>query len=342
MKKRVLHLLSSNSLSGAESVAINIIKSLENEYEFVYVSPKGQIEGVLKEKGINYIELDNINPYSLNKLLKKWKPDIVHAHDFRASIKVALSLYKCKKVSHLHQNPFWIKNINKYSIAYTSTCFAYNNILTVSSQVKDEAIFSKVVKHKIQVLDNYVDRENVIQKSKLSCTDGEYDIVYVGRLAEEKDPIRFINIIKEVSKLKPELKVAIVGDGILSNECKNLIRKLKLESNIEMMGFLNNPYSIINKSKVLVMTSKWEGFGLVAVEAMILGKPVVAPPVGGLKSVIDENCGYLCETDNEFVMRICNILLDSDYLKYSQNAINRSYKFTNRAKWVQNIRNIYN
>ncbi|MGL6107381.1 glycosyltransferase [Romboutsia sp.] len=342
MKKRVLHLLSSNSLSGAESVAINIIKSLEDEYEFVYVSPKGQIEYALKEKKINYIPLDNISPYSLNKLFNEWKPDVVHAHDFRASIKTALSLYKCKKISHLHQNPSWIKYINKYSIAYTSTCFAYDNILTVSSQIREEAIFSKLVKNKIKKLENCINRDDVIRKSKLDDNNDIYDVVYIGRLAEEKDPLRFIKIIKEVKNSKPNIKVALVGEGLLLSECETLIQKFKLESNIEMLGFLNNPYSIMKKSKILVMTSKWEGFGLVAVEAMILGKPVLASPVGGLKSIVTQDFGGLCSTNDEYVNRITNLLINLDeYEIKSKNATQYSKKFTDIDRYKSELRQIY-
>ncbi|GAF23683.1 hypothetical protein JCM19047_3522 [Bacillus sp. JCM 19047] len=59
----------------------------------------------------------------------------------------------------------------------------------------------------------------------------------------------------------------MIGDGDLRNECENEIKQLKLANNIDLLGFLENPYCIIKNSKMMILTSKWEGFGLVAVEA---------------------------------------------------------------------------
>lgn len=74
MKKRVLHVLSSKEYSGAENVAINIIKSLEQDYEFAYASPKGSIIDTLEKKNIKYLSLEENSISCLNSVLKEWKP----------------------------------------------------------------------------------------------------------------------------------------------------------------------------------------------------------------------------------------------------------------------------
>ena len=68
----------------------------------------------------------------------------------------------------------------------------------------------------------------------------------------------------------------MVGDGVLMDVCRLLISKLGLESNIEMMGFQENPYIFMKQSSILCITSESEGFGLVAAEANVLGIPVLS------------------------------------------------------------------
>ncbi|PEZ83312.1 MULTISPECIES: glycosyltransferase [Bacillaceae] len=342
MKTRILHLLSSNAFSGAENVVINMIGSMADEFEFVYVSPNGSIENVLVEKNIPYIPLIKMNPYYLNQIFRKWKPDIIHAHDFRASINSVLSLYPCTKISHLHQNPIWLRQINLRSLTYMSTCFSYKKILTVSKEILDEAIFSKIVSDKSFILKNNVNIQNVINSSLVEHNNLNYDIAFIGRLTEVKNPLRFIEIVKNLVLQKPSIKVVMIGDGNLKDECIKKIKEYNIEKNIKMTGFLENPFVILKNSKLLAITSNWEGFGLVAVEAMALGKPVIATPVGGLKSIINENCGYFCETDKEFVERIIKILDDeSHYIKLSEQCKKESMLFDNQQEWVSKIKELY-
>lgn len=343
MRKRVVHLLSSDIYSGAESVTVSIIKSLEEEYEFIYVSPSGSIEKILNDKGIKHISLDNINPITLKRLFEQLKPDIVHAHDFKASVKLAFTNYKCKKISHLHQNPTWIKKINHYSIIYGISSLFYDNIITVSSQIIEEAIFSKIAYKKMKLLNNYVDKKTVI-KNSLEPYDGEkYDILFIGRLEEEKDPLRFIKLSKDLVDVFDDIKIGMVGNGSLKNDCDELIKTYKIESNVDMIGFQSNPHKVIKNSKVLVITSKWEGFGLAAVESMILGKPVITTPVGGLKSIIDLNCGRFYSTDEEFIIETLLILNnDSLYNKLSKNSEIKSKIYSDEQQWKNNINLIYN
>jgi glycosyltransferase involved in cell wall biosynthesis len=342
VKKRVIHLLSSNSYSGAENVAINIITSLSQEYEFVYASPSGPIEKLLAERKIPHLPVNRMNPFHIRSICKQWKPDIIHAHDFRASIVSAATLYPCTKISHLHQNPTWARGLNFNSLLYTLSSPMYGKIAVVSSEILREAIFSGIIRNKTVVLKNNVDIENVIKSSADINLSEKYDLVFVGRLTDVKDPLRFIDIISKIIEYKQNIKVAMVGDGDLRGECEGKIKHLQLEKNIKIMGFLSNPFGVMNNSKLLVMTSKWEGFGLVAVESMIMGKPVVASSVGGLKSIINKDCGKLCETDEEFVSCIMQLLEDQSYYQLlSYNANKSASEYGEKSRWVNELKQLY-
>src|SRR5574344_1972542 len=109
---RVLHLLSSNKYSGAENVVCTIIKAFENEIDMCYCSPDGPISDILKDKNIYYIPLEKFNRKSLKKVIKEYNPDIIHAHDYRASLLVTMSGVKVKIISHLHIYAPIAKNYN--------------------------------------------------------------------------------------------------------------------------------------------------------------------------------------------------------------------------------------
>ncbi|MFP3846777.1 glycosyltransferase, partial [Priestia filamentosa] len=122
----------------------------------------------------------------------------------------------------------------------------------------------------------------------------------------------------------------------------NLINKLDLNNNVELKGFLSNPYPLLSNSKALCLTSKWEGFGLVAVEAMTLGCPVVCTPVGGLPVLVNESCGSVCEKDEEFIIELKRLIEDKQAWKEkAQGAIKQAYCLENIDVYKQQLDNIY-
>jgi glycosyltransferase involved in cell wall biosynthesis len=142
--------------------------------------------------------------------------------------------------------------------------------------------------------------------------------------------------------LKPDLTVSIVGDGELRKEFEDKIAEYKLQDNITLYGFQENPYPYIKAAKVMCMPSAWEGFGLAAVEALALGKPVVASPVGGLKDIITEQSGYLCKEKEEFVASIERLLTEETlYKQKSKGALIRANELGNMKEYGNVILSVY-
>ncbi|MGM0883311.1 MAG: glycosyltransferase [Bacillota bacterium] len=342
MKKRVLHLLTSNVYSGAENIATSIIDSMSDNYEMAYASPNGPIQEALAEKRISYIPIKSFNPIYLNSIFRQWKPDIIHAHDFRASIGSAFSLYPCDVISHIHQNPLWIRSLNVNTLLYSLSCFLYKKIVLVSPIIAEEALFSKFSKKKIRTIYNVVSKKKVVRLSREDNFKEVYDIAFIGRMAAPKNPLRFIEIMKEIIDIDSTVKAVMVGSGALYQSCEELINSHGLKDNIKMVGHLSNPFTIMNNSKLIVMTSSWEGFGLVAVESMILGKPVFSSPVGGLKLIVNENCGGLCESNEEFIVKMLHALNDQNhYISLSESAKINAMKFCDEEKWELELYELY-
>lgn len=343
-KLKVMHVLNTGGYSGAENVVITIINNTKDEVDSVYVSPDGTIKSILDKENIMFHPIDGtvLNIFSLLKALKEIKPDIVHAHDFTASILCFLTFCKIPVISHLHNNPPWIKKINIKSLVYYISSLKYKKILTVSTAVVEEFYFGKKLLNKTKVIGNPFDKKTVMKKASNYVIDEHYDLIFIGRLSEQKDPLLLIDIISELASEIKKLKVAIVGDGELKDVMIHRIKENNISSNITMYGFVDNPYPILNNSKILCMPSKWEGFGLVAVESLCLNKPVIACPVGGLINIVNDNCGKLCISKNEFVKEISMLLTDHDYYNTKKTGTEiQLKKFDNLEEYKLQLMHIY-
>ena len=339
---RIIHVLNTNSYSGAENVAIQLAEHFKKNNDVFYCCPKGPIEKILEKHGISHISIKKLSVKELKRVARIIKPDLVHAHDFRASLFSILSFKKTPVVSHLHNKCPWLKKVCIKTVIFYFIAKKCNAILTVSNSVMDEFIFVNKFKTKTTVIGNPVDtsllRYGVFPKRKRI-----YDLVFCGRMTEQKNPLLFIDIVKELVSSLPSIRIAMLGDGELMNTVKESISSLGLTDNIIVFGFVNNPIVFMSESKVLVITSSWEGFGLVAVEAMSVGTPVVASKVGGLPTIVDDKCGALCNSKDEFVKEIKKIIIDEKYFRLiSLNALKKADALSNIEQYIENISNIYN
>lgn len=343
---RVIHLMSTDDYSGAENVAINIVNGLDNlGIEAYYATQKGKIDEFLYEKNVKkVIHIDKLSIREIKRIEKEYSPDIIHAHDYRASILAGIACKKTKVIAHIHNNSTWIKNIfHPYSWAFLFANIKLDKILLVSNAIKNEYVFSKLIRKKIEVIGNPVNRQEILNQVREKDYQKKYDICCVARIDEVKDPMKFIRVINKVKNQIPNIKSVWVGKGSLEEATKRKIKELQLENNIELVGFQKNPYKYMAASKIFMLTSVWEGYGLAAFEALTFGLPTITSKVGGLLDIVNSNCGKLCETENEFYEEIIKILNNENYYKEkSKNAINRSKELDNFEIYIETINKIYN
>ena len=343
--KTIVHVLNTGSYSGAENVVIQIIKKMNefypNQYRLIYMACKGPIEERLKREKIEYYLVDKLSFRTVKQMRRKYSPDIVHAHDFTASILVALTRKNEKIVSHLHNNPLWIKSWNLKTLAYSYTIPKYKSVLVVSEAVIDEYIAHKKIQEKSIVVGNPIDLQTLKERKNIN-NKKEYDIAFLGRLTEQKNPLRFIRIVKQLIDSHNSVHVVMIGDGPQREICMKEIQKLDLEHVVEMTGFLDNPYETVSKAKMLCVTSDWEGFGLMAVEGLAFGIPVVTTKVGGLKNIVTDECGKFCNTDEQFVHEIEKLLTNESYYENKcRHAKERAEELDNVEKYMAELNNIY-
>lgn len=342
--ERVLHILNTSSFSGAENVAITIINNItaEDGFEHIYASLEGTIRDVLKENGIRFYPLEKLNVKNVRKAVKIFKPDIIHAHDFTAGIISSLSCFKIPIINHLHNNSPWLKTFSVKSVAYGLSALRYKKIITVSNSVMEEYIFGRFFKKKSTVVGNPINLNSIIKKAENAEITDSSDVALLGRITPQKNPSMFVDIISELKKKLPNINAAMIGDGELRDEIALKIEKLGLKENIKMYGFVKNPYGLLKNARVLCMPSLWEGFGLAAVEALALGTPVIASPVGGLGGVVNEKCGKLCKEKEEYVNEIFELLQNEKlYAQKKEGAFERAKELDNIKQYKKVLLDVY-
>lgn len=314
MKKKVLHLLASNSYSGAENVVCTIIDNCSDKYDMYYCSLDGPIRDVLTKRKIKFVSINKLSVKEVRKIIKEYKIDIVHAHDFKASLMA--SFLDVKVISHLHCNYNMLSFSKVIGMVYSVIQRKFDRIVVVSNEILESASFKKKIINKTSVISNVLDSKVIINKSNEFNTSN-YDLIFVGRLISLKQPLLFIDIVNELKKNNSNIKACMIGNGELYEECKNKIINDNLEDNIDLLGFKDNPFPYVKNSKVAILPSMYEGMPMSVIESMILGTIVVNSGVGGLKDMFGNYDKYICCKKEEYVECIDKLLkLDkADYKK---------------------------
>ena len=343
---KVMHILSSKIYSGAEKVVCQIINSFreDDDIEMVYCSPENEnVRYMVGQQGIELLGMEKMCASEIRRFIDQEKPDLIHAHDMRASFNAALACGKIPLVSHIHNNAYDARGLSPKTIAYLFAGFKAKHILWVSNSSYEGYAFHKLFAKKSSVLYNIIDTEQIFEKKAQDENTYDYDMIYVGRLTFQKDPQRLMRLCARLKESKPDLKVAIVGTGELEAEVQQLCAELGISENVHFLGFQPNPIKMIHDSKAMILTSRWEGTPMCALEAMALGTPVVSTPSDGMKDLIDDGInGYLTDDDAIMAEKLLAIMNDADHRNsLGQQAQNKFNQINDAPKYKQAIRDCY-
>lgn len=171
-------------------------------------------------------------------------------------------------------------------------------IIAISKGVADDLSKNFAIPgEKIKVIYNPINREDVSEKSKQIpdhpwLQDKKIPIVLnVGRLAEQKDQSTLMEAFSRL-RTKRKAKLIILGEGCNGEKLEQLSKELHIAGEVSLPGFVRNPYAYMKKADVFVLSSKWEGFGNVLLEAMACGTQVVSTNCPSGPAEILENGKY--------------------------------------------------
>ena len=343
---KVMHVLNSRIYSGAEKVVCQIIRSFRDDpdMEMVYCSPDSDIvRQMLSEQGVTYLPMKTMSVPELSRVIREQKPDLIHAHDMRAGFFSALCCGRIPLVSHIHNNAYDARGLSPKTVGYLLAGFKAKHILWVSQSSFDGYAFHRFFAKKSSVLFNIIDTEQIFAKQAQDTNAYDFDMIYVGRLTFQKDPQRLMRLCARLKDSKPDLNVAVVGTGELEAEVKALCAELGLQDAVHFLGFQSNPIKMVADSKAMILTSRWEGTPMCALEAMALGTPVVSTPSDGMKDLLEDGVsGYLTDDDEQMAQDLLKIFADRSHRELLvENAKKKFEKINNGEAYKQAILNCY-
>lgn len=279
---------------------------------------------------------------NLEKILKKiGRVDVFIDYDTGAS-KYIEKLKVNKKVAWIHNSiPNLMKKQSKIK-RYGKRLEKYDGVVAICEEMKNEIelIYPKL-KEKVykiynpfnfkRILELGEDRSNLSQDDK-KLLEEDYFIA-VSRLdTRQKDYFTLIEAFKILKERGVKEKLYIVGDGVSREEIQCYVKELNLIDQIIFLGQRKNPYVWMKNSKAFIHSSKFEGFGLVLVEAQILGKLVISSncPVGPREILGNGEYGIIFDVGNSVHLanEMEKILKDNLLRKeYEKKSLERANSF---------------
>ncbi|TNJ47044.1 glycosyltransferase [Tamlana fucoidanivorans] len=295
--------------------------------------------------------------YQTVKILKKEKPDIIHAHSAKGGIiaRVASLFYKVNVLHTPHAYSYLSTNSKikrKLFLLLESLFSRVNSYLLATSNSEIERGINEVGYHP--------DKTILFNNSILpmNSNDGEFNdfklpdefICSVGRPSFQKNIEMMIEVIKRMKLKKPNIHLVLMGVGEYSpnkNAVNQLIEEYELQSNVTLVDWIEREkiLQIIKQAKLYISTSRYEGLPYSIIESLSLSKACVVTQCDGNKDLVKEgHNGFLIKDFDEMEMsdRICQ-LLDDDVLrqKFEQNSFNLFNKEFNLENNIKDLENIY-
>lgn len=291
------------------------------------------IEFINMEREIN-LKKDFSATLKINKLINKYKPDLIYLHSSKAGAlgRITNIFNKNKVIYNPHGWAFNMQTSKKKKYLYTFIekwlSLYCDKIVAISEYEKQSALKYKICNEKnVYTINNGIDIEEYkklistskLERKKLGINEDSIVIGMVGRISKQKAPDTFVNVAYKIKKKNPNSFFIIVGDGEDRELIESQIEVLGLKDSFIITGWVREVYSYIELFDVAVLLSRWEGFGLVLAEYMLSEKPIVATNIDAIPNLITNKFnGLLAEVDNiqEIERLILKIVEDSKFKDY--------------------------
>ncbi len=280
--------------------------------------------------------------------------DIIHAHYWLSGL-VAKQISEELNIPYIftsHSLGVFLEGYNKERVDCEKLVMRSSSFITASSQYENNLISENydIDKKKIKQITPGVDRKVFVLDENIKR---ENILLSIGRIQEQKRQLDVLKFLDNFRKIDSNFLCYFVGgpsgksgDDYLI-QLKDNVKELNLESNIVFLGNLTQIKikELMNRSKLLIHTSHFETFGLVAIEANAMGLPVLTTNQGPLSEIIENNVnGYLTEglinsQVNNFVKNLLND--DKQFQKFQMNCHEKSKKFDWKST-AKELENLYN
>ena len=277
---------------------------------------------------------------TLSRAFELQNYDIIHAHYWLSGL-IAKQISDELNIPYVftaHSLGVFLDGYNKERVDCEKMVMESSNIITASSKYESSLITNSydIDEKSIMQIPPGIDKEIFTYDSNL---ERENILLSVGRIQEQKRQMEVLKFIDNFRKIDTNFLCYFVGgpsgksgDDYLI-ELKNTVKELNLDSNVEFLGNLTQTEIkiLLNRSKLLIHTSQYETFGLVAIEANAMGVPVLTTNRGSLMEIIEHNNnGYISENliDGRVNNFVKNLLTDDKKFKeMSKYCLEKSKKY---------------
>ena len=170
---------------------------------------------------------------------------------------------------------------------------------------------------KVHLIYNFYDTEDILRKGGEPYTfEGLRPVLLsVGRMTEQKKYLRFLDVLARLRDEGLDFSWHVLGDGIQRRQIEEKIHALELSDRVYLHGLSDNPYKYMKNCDLFVLPSGWEGFPTVTVEAKLLGCPVLATDVAGIREqLVHGQTGWITDNHEESIYEGLARLLSSPAL----------------------------
>ena len=317
--KKLLFGITNLGIGGAERVLVDLVNNLSSYYDIEIFTI---YNGGIFEKELN----SNIK---ISSLLDKSFEELNIFKRKMISLKLFLGFYKNKINDKLEDKDTIIaflegpitkifSNVKKYKVAWIHTDLTkhysknklkeykknymnYDKIIFPSNFIKEkfDKEFKNIFLKKELVIENYINEERILNKTK-EFIDFKYkspNFLVIGRFVKAKGYERLLSVHEKLITEGLIHYIYVIGEGPLKNEISDLIKEKKLDKTFILLGAKENPYPYLKNAEVLLSASFYEGFGMTALEAKILGKKVISTNTAVSEVLEDYENKVICEND---------------------------------------------
>lgn len=315
------------STGGAERALINIASHLYKQHLNVQLVAATVVNGnaCMLPAGLKVVDFKNESPLdspafykntkALVHYLKNEKPDVVVCTSDYLNIALIFARFFCKHkfkiivsqqvhaTSYLKELPW----INRQFISWIQKRISKNADLLIGASKGVVEDFSlryqlKSMPHKMRTIYNPVYEDKIVHLAAERTQHPAFDqagikLVTVGRLVKQKDHATLLHAFKLLLEKIPSAQLFIIGVGAEQRRLESIIADLNIKSSVWFLGYKKNSYSYVAKCDLFVLSSEYEGFGNVVVEALATGVNVVSTdcPSGPAEILNNGEFGVLCK-----------------------------------------------
>ncbi|MES2620763.1 MAG: glycosyltransferase [Bacteroidota bacterium] len=321
---KVLHIIPSLRTGGAERLVLDICNELRkqgHEVKLVYFHDRNDYRYLSEQINPQFLPVHvrpsvmgkwDINLKPLNELIGSFKPQVIHSHLFEAEILSHENIFEgTRYFSHCHDNMPQLRNFSFETIFQKSRLTDFyekqhlikkylksdNKFIAISRDTKQyfENVLPEKLSRNVVLLNNAIDFERfnaVYQKREL----GSLRMINVGSFVAKKNQQFLVEVVNALVEKNVDVKLTMLGDGPLLEDVKQKIKELGLQKFIECKGNVENVEQYLKEANLYVHSATYEPFGLVLLEAMATGLPVVSLDGRGNRDIMKDG-------ENGFVLK---------------------------------------